>query len=338
MTTTSSTGRTDETRPSLSVVVVTHNEADRIRTCLESVFDACEAVPDVEVVLVDSNSTDGTVERASEYPVTVLRIPDDDLTTPAAGRYVGTRHVSSDRILFVDGDMELADGWLPRALARLEQPGVAAVDGHLDEPADHGEIRAVDSVRGVALYDADALEAVGGFDPYMQSVEDVNLGYRLTAAGYRLERLPQVAASHPAGDVLTEPLRRLRLGYMRGSGQALRRSTGSPRVFAKHLYRARHRLVMTGWLLVGLLALAATPALLLWTVGTLVGLGVLVREFGVLGAVSYLYFKALTTIGLVLGLRERPEPPASFPLDVVETVSEAGVLECPPDTADSRDR
>lgn len=329
--------QTDEPRPSLSVVVVTYNEADRVRTCLESVFDACEAVPDVEVVLVDSNSTDGTVERALEYPVTVLRIPDDELTTPAAGRHVGTRHASGDRILFVDGDMELADGWLPRALERLEEPGVAAVDGHLDEPAEDDEVRTVDSVRGVALYEADALEAVGGFDPFMQSVEDVNLGYRLTADGYRLERLPEVAAHHPPGDVLTEPLRRLRLGYMRGSGQALRRSmrSRSPRVFAMHLYRVRHRLVMTGWLLLGFLALVATPALLAWTLGTLVGVGVLVRRFGFLGAVSFLYYKGLSTVGLVLGFLERPEPPGSFPLEAVETVAEAPVVQNQPPQTDS---
>ena len=335
MTTSNAADRTDESRPSLSVVVVTHNEADRIRECLESVFDACEAVPDFEVLLVDSNSADDTVERALEYPVTVLRIPDDELTTPGAGRYVGTQHARADRILFVDGDMVLADGWLPRALQRLEEPGVAAVDGHLDEPAEDDEVRAVDSVRGVALYDADALEAVGGFDPYLQSVEDVNLGYRLTTGGYRLERLPEVTAHHPPGDVLTEPLRRLRQGYMRGSGQALRRSTDSPRVFAKHLYRVRHRLVMTGWLLLGVLALAAPPALLVWAALTLVGVGVLVREFGVLGAVSYLYHKLLSTVGLVLGFLDRPAPPESFPLEEVETVSEAPVLDDPSQQADS---
>lgn len=329
--------RTDERRPALSVVVVTYDEADRIRTCLDSVFDACEAVPDVEVVLVDSNSTDGTVERALEYPVTVRRIADDDLTTPAAGRHVGTQYASGDRILFVDGDMELADGWLPRALERLAEPGVAAVDGHLNEPPEHDEVRAVDSVRGVALYDAGALAAVGGFDPSMQSVEDVDLGYRLTAGGHRLERLPVVAAHHPPGDVLTEPLRRLRLGYMRGSGQALRRSvrSRSPRVFAMHLYRVRHRLVMTGWLLLGFLAAVATPALLLWAAGTLVGVGVLVRRFGVLGAVSFLYYKGLSTVGLVLGFLERPDPPGAFPLEAVETVAEAPVVETEPPQTDS---
>src|SRR6056297_2890706 len=73
----------------LSVVIITENEEDNIGDCIESVFAACRSVSAFEVILVDSASTDRTVEIAHEYPVTVLRIPDEHTVSCGAGRFVG---------------------------------------------------------------------------------------------------------------------------------------------------------------------------------------------------------------------------------------------------------
>jgi len=50
--------------PRLSVCVITHNEADRLGRCLESVRDLAD-----EIVVVDSGSTDGTREVAEQFGV-----------------------------------------------------------------------------------------------------------------------------------------------------------------------------------------------------------------------------------------------------------------------------
>jgi glycosyltransferase involved in cell wall biosynthesis len=47
---------------SLSVTVITKNEADRLRRCLDSVRGLAD-----EVIVLDSGSTDRTVEIAREY-------------------------------------------------------------------------------------------------------------------------------------------------------------------------------------------------------------------------------------------------------------------------------
>lgn len=320
---------TGDGSPPLSVVVVTRDEEERVGACLESVFETCraaDAVDAFEVVLVDSNSRDRTVERAREFPVTVLEIPDDDLTTPGAGRYVGTRHVDGEAILFVDGDMVLEAEWLPEALAHLEREGVAAVDGHLnDVPAD-AEVRTVDSVRGVALYDTDALESVGGFDPFLESVEDIHLGFELTAAGYRLVRLPRVAATHPAGGTLSEPFRRWRRGYTRGTGQAIRRSLASPRLLWKHLYRIRHRLALAAWAALGVASLATGAGVLAWLALSVVGVGVVAAaRGGVTEGVAWVGYKASLLVGLVVGLLDEPTPPERFPTERVAVLAEAPV-------------
>lgn len=319
----------DADEVSLSVVVPTYNEEAHVEACLESVFRACastEAVETFEVVLVDSNSTDATVELATDYPVTVLQIPDDDLCTPGAGRYVGTHHADGDAVLFVDGDMEVAGDWLPGAVAHLREEGVAAVDGHLDEAPEGAALEERESVRGVALYDADALAAVGGFDPFLESVEDVQLGYELNAAGYRLLRVPTVSAHHPGSDVITETVRRWRNGYSRGNGQAIRRSLSSPQLVAKHVYRMRFRLVIGAWLGLGILSLATGVGALAWLVGSALGFRKIASERdGVVDAAGYVLYKLTLLVGLVLGLLERPTSPEQFPLDRIERVAEGGV-------------
>jgi glycosyltransferase involved in cell wall biosynthesis len=319
------------TAPQLSVVVVTYNEAERVSDCLASVFAACQGRWDFEVVLVDSNSTDDTVELAAEYPVAILQIQDDDLTTPGAGRYVGTQVARGDRVLFVDGDMIIEREWLRRALATLsDEPNVAAVDGHLDGGDASGTVRAVDAVRGVALYRRGPLESVGGFHPYLPAVEDIHLGFELTEAGYRLMRLPEVAADHPSRATFTEPLRRWRQGYTGGSGRAVRSSLGSPRLVAKHLHRIRHRLMLLAWLVAGLGALASPWFAFPWLAGSVLATGVLVRKLGVVGAVRTLVFKLLGLVGFVRGLADPIPPRSAFPLDAVAVIQRGRVMTAPP--------
>lgn len=310
---------------SLSVVVPTYNEEARVETCLESVFDACraaDAVGTFEVILVDSNSTDRTVELATEYPITVLEIPDDDLTTPGAGRYVGGHRAEGDAVLFVDGDMEVAEGWLQAAIEHVREDGVAAVDGHLDDVPEDAGLETRESVRGVALYDADALADTGGFDPFLESLEDVHLGMELNAAGYRLLRLPLVAAYHPGSNMITETFRRWEHGYSRGGGQTLRRSLSSPRLALKHVHRMRYRLVLAAWLAAGAASLATGAGVVLWLLGSVVGFAVVVSERdGVVDAAAYIAYKLSLLVGLVLGFLDEPKPRDAFPMEQVETVA-----------------
>lgn len=318
---------TESGQLALSVVVVTYNEAERIRDCLTSIFAACDGLLSYEVILVDSNSTDGTVELASDYPVTILRIPDDDITTPAAGRYVGTEAARGERILFVDGDMVISRTWLEAALDHLEQPDVAGVDGHLNDPAETEEVQRVDAIRGVALYDREAFQSVGGFDPHLRSLEDIHLGFQLTTLGYELHRLPQMAATHPPRQSFSEPIRRWRRGYMVGTGQTVRASLRSPKVCWKHLRRLRYRLCLIGWSTIGFAVL--TASLLLdrslslfgtWLVLSLAGFGLLVHHQGLSGGLAFLFAKVVGSIGLVRGLFITPRPPEAFPLDQIEQI------------------
>lgn len=319
----------------LSVVIVTYNEEKRVRQCIESVFDACRGVVAFEVILVDSNSTDRTVDYATDYPITVLRITDDDHTTPGAGRYVGTKAARGEAILFVDGDMILETGWLESALELLgDDEEVVAVDGHLngstsqaspespDSHQDSDSPQPVDAVWGVALYDADSLREVGGFHPYLESLEDIYLGYRLTAEGKELRRLPATTASHPDPEPFSEPFRRWRQGYMKGPGQVVRLSMGSTGVTSKLLYRLRHRFLVFGWLCLGLVSVGtlSVPAIVGWLALSILATGFVAAKLGMLGAGNFVVNKLVGVAGFFHGFARPPDPPGTFPMDVVEQI------------------
>lgn len=320
------TAGTETADPELSVVVVAYNEADQIADCLDAVFAACRGVTSFEVLLVDSNSTDETVAIASEYDVSIHRITDDGLTTPGAGRFVGTRQARGERILFVDGDVVLTDGaWLADALTALrEEPDLAGVDGHLNERrAD--EAASVDFLHGVALYDRAALASVGGFHPFLTAWEDVDLGFQLTLAGHELRRLPAVVGHHPVPDSSLDQFRRWRQGYYRAGGQVCSKALTRPALLGRWLWYFRDKAITTGWLGLGaVLAVVQPLAVVGWLLATVAGFGVLCARLGRKSGLRRAISAVLFPLGFALGFETIPDREA-FPSAAVETLQTGSV-------------
>lgn len=317
-----------ETLP-LSVVIIAENEADRIGDCIESVLAAAaRAVPAFEVILVDSASTDRTVSIAEEYPITVLGIPPEQTVSCGAGRYVGDRAARGELVLHVDGDMRLTETWLAEAVAVLEsEPDVAAVEGWLNE-SEADEVRPVEKVGGVMCYDAEALASVGGFDPFLHGYEDVDVGYRLSATGHRLLRLPSVSADHPTeAGTLTEPVRRWRMGYQFAPGQAIRKARRQPRVLRLLVGRQRYEGLLLAWAVAGLVATLSVGLLAAWLVASALAFGLLSSRLGVRNAVQFGLAKTLGLAGLARGLTMATPPADEYAAESVIEVQAGGVLD-----------
>lgn len=84
---------------SIAAVIITHNEESKIVRCLESVR-FCQ-----EIVVVDSSSTDRTLELARRFTDKVLTKP---WTNFADQRNFANQHVQSDWILSIDADEEVS--------------------------------------------------------------------------------------------------------------------------------------------------------------------------------------------------------------------------------------
>jgi len=89
-------------RVTVTAAIIARNEARCIARCLSSLAGAVD-----DLLVIDSGSTDGTLDIVAEYP-RVRVIPNTDITDDFAGlRNLGLAHIETDWVLWVD-----ADEWL----------------------------------------------------------------------------------------------------------------------------------------------------------------------------------------------------------------------------------
>lgn len=98
----------------LSVVIITFNEEKNIERCLKSV----QTVAD-EIVVVDSFSTDATVEICKKYKVKFLRHPFDGYIEQ---KNFALSQASNDYVLSLDADETLSDE-LHNSIVKLKNKG-----------------------------------------------------------------------------------------------------------------------------------------------------------------------------------------------------------------------
>jgi len=101
--------------PRLSIVVPAFNELPRIARCLDAL--AAQMRPDVELIVADDGSTDGTAAFAESRDPRprVLRLPHRG---GAAARASALREVRATRVAFLDADCVPCPGWMEAALGR----------------------------------------------------------------------------------------------------------------------------------------------------------------------------------------------------------------------------
>jgi glycosyltransferase involved in cell wall biosynthesis len=239
----------------------------------------------VRRLVVDSDSDDDTARIAATFPVEVYRYR-STTRTAAAGRVVGSRLVDADFVLFVDGDSVIESDWLPAALAYLvSHPAVGIVYGQRREiyegvGGDYvTHVPQEPGLGGTGLYRAAALQAAGGFHPYLAAEEEGELRARIEARGYSVHQMPELMFTHHTvpKDSLQGYLHRIRRSMFTGYGQVLRSSLrdGS---FKYHLDRLNRPVIVAGYLALGALSLMA---------GMVWGSRMLLADWFILGALTF---------------------------------------------------
>jgi rhamnosyltransferase len=112
----------------ISIVIPVKDGGDDLRRCLEGIA-AQRVDDDVEVVVVDSGSTDGSAELAEAHGARVHRIPPQEFNHGGT-RNLGVDLARGDVLVFTSQDAH-AEGeeWLARLVAPLSDPGVAGAYG-----------------------------------------------------------------------------------------------------------------------------------------------------------------------------------------------------------------
>lgn len=195
----------------VAIVAIGRNEGDRLKRCLQSLPQG------IVSVYVDSGSTDGSVAFARSCHVHVTELDMSIPFTAARARNVGWRTVAAINpelvyIQFLDGDCELSQDWLDRAISAMTaNEKLAAVFGRrrelypdltiynrmCDDEWDT-PLGISDSCGGDALFRLAALRDAEGYSDTLIAGEEPDLCLRLREMGWQIERLDAEMTRHDA--------------------------------------------------------------------------------------------------------------------------------------------
>lgn len=181
--------------------------------CLNSVAAAVR--PGDEIIVVADGESDGAYRIAPNFGATVIKLEQNG--GPARARNIGAKSAKGDILYFVDADCTVR----PDALSIIEsvfthEPDVAAMIGSYDDTPYHttfisqyknllhhyvhqkGSTEASTFWGACGAIKREIFLAAGGFtESYTRaSIEDIELGYRLTSANYRIRLVKELQITH----------------------------------------------------------------------------------------------------------------------------------------------
>src|SRR5277367_3918961 len=170
--------------PVLSVVVIGRNEGARLIRCLESVNLMRLPGGPVEIIYVDSKSSDDSIDIARKFNAKTLTL-ESDYPCAAAARNLGWRAAQAPIVLLLDGDTVLNKDFVVDSIGEFADPETAVVFGHRREISPKASIynRVIDLdwitgagpadfCGGDALMRRDILQHVDGYDESLIAGEE----------------------------------------------------------------------------------------------------------------------------------------------------------------------
>jgi glycosyltransferase involved in cell wall biosynthesis len=152
-----------------------------------------QAYGDIEVIVVDNHSADGTAAIARKWADLVL------LQGPERGAQVnfGVKHARGKYVYRVDSDFVLEPAVVEEAVAKCEREGFDAVCVHNTSDASvsfwarvrklERDCYAGDELNVAArFFRKEVFEKIGGFDERLVAAEDYDLHNRLLKSGFRV--------------------------------------------------------------------------------------------------------------------------------------------------------
>jgi cellulose synthase/poly-beta-1,6-N-acetylglucosamine synthase-like glycosyltransferase/peptidoglycan/xylan/chitin deacetylase (PgdA/CDA1 family) len=224
----------DQWLPSVSVLVPAYNEAVGIERAVRSLV--ASDYPDLEIVVIDDGSTDGTGDIVEALGLPGVRVVRQANGGKAAALRTGTRLASHDILVMLDGDTVFESDTIRTIVQPLRDPEVGAVSGntkvgnrrgllgrwqHLEYVSGFNLdrrlldlLRCITTVPGAAgAFRRQALEAAGGLSTDTLA-EDTDITMAVLRAGYQVVHEERARAWTEAPSSVNDLWRqRYRWGY-----------------------------------------------------------------------------------------------------------------------------
>ena len=197
----------------VSVVVISYNAKDDLKNCLSSLEK--QTYPNLEIIVVNDASTDGTKEFLSGFKSNTLDkliIVNNGSNLGVAGaRNVGISHADGDIIAFTDADCITDPHWISELIQGYEDKNVVAVGGgifsdrvtnvwellHKGHDFIAKEEGYVTYIQGCNMsFDAATLKSFMFNDEIKYGYEETLLCDDLIQAGYNIYFRPQAIVNH----------------------------------------------------------------------------------------------------------------------------------------------
>jgi glycosyltransferase involved in cell wall biosynthesis len=243
-------GDSDTRTLDLSLVVCTHNRAQRLVDCLDAV-DRIDSARAWEIIVVDNASDDDTaavVRQAAARMRAPLRLVHEPRVGVSRARNLGWHTASGSIVSYVDDDCYPAPDFVDHIVHRFEQDHALGYLGGAVLPYDESDALVTYVVdpssidipsRGFVTpglmicanlaFRREALERIGGFDVAFgygagfpggvdAVIEDLDAAARVSAAGWRGSYDPRVIVRHHHGRKPGPNVEGLKRGYDVGRG------------------------------------------------------------------------------------------------------------------------
>jgi GT2 family glycosyltransferase len=218
--------------PAATVVIVAYESGAFLQPCVDAL--AAQTFRDFEAIIVDNASSDGSVRdlRLPDARFRVLSAGANIGFAVANNRAAGASCASAEFLVLLNPDAVAEPDWLAILIATAQSApdigGVGSLQRRLDDPDILDGVGDVWHVAGLAwragegrpsatapgdgeifgpcgaaaLYRRAAFLALGGFDErFFCYCEDVDLAFRLRAAGYRAVRASRAVVRHAGSGI-----------------------------------------------------------------------------------------------------------------------------------------
>ena len=200
----------------VSIIVPVYNGAHTIEECIKSLLNLEYPEDKYEIIIVDNNSTDTTVEIVKKYPVKLLH---EGKQSSYPARNLGIKNAKGEIVAFTDADCIVDKMWLEQMVKTFEDETTAGMGGEIlaynpksiaERYSDKSDVLSQKDnfeykfvnlkmpfiATANAAYKKEILDEIGHFDDSFLISGDIDLTWRVLMKGYRMVYEPKALVFH----------------------------------------------------------------------------------------------------------------------------------------------